>query len=68
LLATLHQLRQQVIVANNKARIFFSGANLSFTNQGQLLKAHNEFMARANARIAELVEQARSLLGPLVIP
>jgi hypothetical protein len=67
LLATLHKLRQQVIVANNKARVFFSSANLPLTNQSQMIKQHNEFMAHANAQIAELAKQAQSLLAPLLI-
>ena len=54
LLATLHRLRHEVAVANNAARIFFSTANQALTRKSEITKAHNEFMARSNERIAEL--------------
>lgn len=67
LLATLRQLRQAVIVANNKARIFYSTATLSFTKKGKMIREHNEFMAHACARIGELADRARTLLQPLLV-
>ena len=66
LLATMRQLRQAVIVANNKARMFFSTATFDFTNKGKMIREHNEFMAGACDRISELAERARNLLGPLL--
>lgn len=66
LLAKLHQLRLAVNVANNKARVFFGVANLSFTNKERMFREHNEFMARANDQIKELVREARGLLAPLL--
>jgi hypothetical protein len=67
LLSTLQQLRQAVIVANNKAHIFYSTATLSFDNKGKMIRAHNEFMAEACGRISELAKRARTLLQPLLV-
>lgn len=66
LLATMRQLRQAVIVANNKARLFFSTATLAFTNKEKMIREHNEFMAVACQRIGELADRARTLLEPLL--
>ena len=66
LLSTLSQLRQAVIVANNKARIFFSTVSLDFSNKGKMIREHNEFMARACGRIVYLADQARAKLKPLL--
>ena len=66
LLSTLGQLRQAVIVANNKARIFFSTASLDFSNKGKMIRDHNEFMAKACGRIIDLAGQARAHLKPLL--
>jgi hypothetical protein len=66
LLAAIRQLRQAVIVANNKARLFFSTATLDFTNKGKMIREHNEFMARACQRIGELADRAQTLLEPLL--
>lgn len=66
LLTALGQLRQAVIVANNKARIFFSTANLGFSNKGKMIREHNEFMASACAQIGALAGQARAHLKPLL--
>jgi hypothetical protein len=67
LLSTLQQLRQAVIVANNKARIFYSTATLGFDNKGKMIRAYNEFMASACGRIGELAKRARTLLQPLLV-
>ena len=61
-LATLRELRQAVAVANNKAREFFSIAGFTFTNQAQMIREHNEFMAKACQRIVALARKAHSLL------
>jgi hypothetical protein len=66
LVSTLVQLRQAVVVANNKAQVFFSTATLDFTNKGRMLREHNEFMSRACGRIAELAGHARAQLKPLL--
>jgi Putative DNA-binding domain len=68
LLATLQQLRQAVVVANNKAHIYFSTAGMSFTNEGQTRRAHNEFMAKKCGEIIELANRSRELLAPLLVP
>jgi predicted HTH transcriptional regulator len=66
LLAALGGLRQAVIVANNKAQVFFSIVNLSFTNKGGMIREHNEFMENACRRIIELAAHAQRLLKPLL--
>jgi hypothetical protein len=67
LLSALRQLRQAVIVANNKAAIFFSTANLGFTDKNKMIRDHTEFMAKACARIGALADQARLHLKPLLV-
>ena len=68
LLAALHQLRQAVSAANNRARVFFSTAGLSFSNERQRLREHNEHMEEACERIKKLAAKARSLLRPVIEP
>jgi hypothetical protein len=65
-LATLKELRQAVVVANNKARIFFSTATLAFSDKAKMIREHNGFMAGACGRIEELAQRARVLLQPLL--
>lgn len=66
LLSNLRELRQAVIVANNKARIFFSTASLAFDSKGKMIREHNEFMAKASASIVDLASKARAELKPLL--
>jgi len=66
LFLTLRELRLAVVVANNKARIFFSVAGLTFTDQKQMNREHNEFMANACQRVVGLAKKARSLLQPVL--
>ena len=49
-----------MIVANNKARIFFSTASLAFDSKGKMIRQHNEWMAGACGRIVQLAGQASS--------
>lgn len=67
LLAVLQQLRQAVVVANNKASIFFATANLALTEKNKMIRHHNEFMAKACARIMALAGEARTHLRPLLV-
>jgi hypothetical protein len=66
LLSNLVQLRQAVSVANNGARTFFSAAHLPLSNKVEMIRNHNEFMARACGKVAALAEQARASLKPLL--
>lgn len=67
LLSTLRQLRQKVIVANNKAHIFYSTANFGFENKGKMIRDHNVFMASVCGQVGALAARARTLLQPLLV-
>lgn len=66
LIATLSELRQEVLVANNKARIFFGVAALAMTGKASMTREHNSFMAEKCARIMDLSDMAIAQLAPLL--
>lgn len=68
LISTLNQLRKMINVANNKATVFFGTATLSFTNQAERNREHNEFMARACEEIVKRAQEARAYLKPILQP
>lgn len=67
LIATLSELRQQVRVANNENRIFFGVVKIPLmTSKADLIREHNEFMAKKCTDIMDLSDRAISQLAPLL--
>ena len=62
----LGQLRKAVSVVNNKAQMFFSTAGLSFSNQGERNRSHNEFMKAACDRVIQLAVTAQTHVGQVL--
>jgi hypothetical protein len=68
LLEILARLRHEVMIANNKIRLFFGTITLPRSNMGAIVRQHNEFMAAKCAGIGALCSDAIEALNPLVEP
>jgi len=66
LLRALSGIREHTRIANNKIRMFFSVAMMSFTNKKGMVRKHNEFLHPICDRIESLCEKAMEELDRIL--